>query len=117
MRFTKRNRPAPPSKRVASGLFRRDSKTSEFEVRDDLFFAAHDAGQDNGVTGHGRAKAFFSNGFDQIVRHEHGGLFVQDIDNKQKHLIDAILVRDVCHGAHEAVFAIEEDFWCRRFKY
>lgn len=38
--------------------------SSYLKVRDDLFFAAHDARQYNCVARNCRAKAFFSDGFD-----------------------------------------------------
>jgi hypothetical protein len=52
-------------RRVAQG----SALSLNFKVRDDLFFAAHDARQYNCVSRNCRAKAFFSNGFDQVIWH------------------------------------------------
>ena len=69
----------------------------DFKVRDDLLFAAHDARQYNCVARNCRAKAFLSNGFDQVIWHHQCGFLVQDVDHEQQNLIGTIFGSYINH--------------------
>ena len=62
-----------------------------------LFFTAHDTGQNHGIAGDVYTKRILCNCLDQVVRDKERGFFAQNINYKQKHLINTILIYDLMH--------------------